>query len=273
MLEQLTYKNHMNEVFEFGKDGIFVNTNELHDYEWDVTKKGSRISSLDYKISKRKLPVVIICETDEQGTAARNRLFEVMEKDALAMQYGKIIIGDYYLRCFITKSQKKKYLNTKRYMSLTLTVTTDYPYWVKETKHIFRSTGNVDGKNLDYSYDYPFDYFPAVTNGELNNTNFVASNFRMVIYGACTNPAVYVSGHKYTVNCTVAANEYLTIDSVAKTIYLTANDGTTTNVFSKRDRDSYIFEKIPAGINTVAWDGEFAVDITLLEERSEPKWT
>ena len=33
MLEQLKYKNHQNEVFEFGKDGIFVEANELHDYE------------------------------------------------------------------------------------------------------------------------------------------------------------------------------------------------------------------------------------------------
>ena len=31
MLEQLKYKNHLNEVFEFGKDGIFVDTNDVWD--------------------------------------------------------------------------------------------------------------------------------------------------------------------------------------------------------------------------------------------------
>ena len=107
MLEQLKYKNHVNEVFEFGKDGIFVNTNDLHDYEWTVTKKGGRIASLDRAIINRKLPVIIICDTEAKGIAARNRLMEVVEMDALAMQHGSIIIGDYYFKCFVTKSQKK----------------------------------------------------------------------------------------------------------------------------------------------------------------------
>ena len=107
MLEQLKYKNHRNEVFEFGKDGIFVDTNELHDYEWGITKKGNRIAAFDHVISSRKLPVIIICKTEAEGIAARNKLLEVVEKDVLAVQHGRIIIGDYYFRCFVTKSQVK----------------------------------------------------------------------------------------------------------------------------------------------------------------------
>ncbi len=273
MLEQLKYKNHVNEVFEFGKDGIFVDMNELHDYEWTVTKKGNRISSLDYAISKRKLPVVIICDTEAKGIAARNKLMEVVEKDVLAMKHGRIIIGDYYFRCFVTKSQKKNYLNTKRWMKITLTLTTDFPYWVKESTTAFGQnikSGN-EGTNLDFAFDYPFDF--ASTIKAVNNTGFVGSNFRLVVYGACTNPAVYIAGHLYQVNCDVASNEYLTIDSVSKKIYLTANDGTITNVFKSRNKESYIFEKIPPGENAVIIEGEYGVDITLLEERSEPKWT
>ena len=272
MLEQLKYKNHVNEVFEFGKNGIFVNLNELHDYEWKVTKKSNKISAMNRDVSKRKLPVIIICDTEEKGIAARNRLFEVVEKDVLANKHGMIIIGDYYFKCFVTKSQKKDYLKSKRYMTLTLTLTSDFPYWVKETTVCFgvgsKSTG---GKNLDFAFDYPFDFYSE--SEELNNTGFVASNFRMVIYGACINPKVYVSGHLYQVDCDVGSGEYLTIDSVSKKIYLTANDGTTTNVFNLRNRDSYIFEKIAAGKTVVSWSGDFGFDITLLEERSEPKWT
>lgn len=275
MLEQLKYKNHLNEVFEFGKDGIFVDTNELHDYEWSVTKKGNRIAALDYAISKRKLPVIIICNTEEQGIAARNRLLEVAEKDVLALQHGRIIIGDYYFRCFITKSQKKNYLTTKRLMEVTLTLTTDFPFWIKESTFSFRKTGeeNSDGKYLDFAFDYPFDYFSNMGTEELFNTGFVGANFRMLIYGVCSNPAVYVSGHLYQVNCEVGAGEYLTIDSVRKKIFLTSNDGIVTNVFNLRNRDSYIFEKIKSGQNTVSWEGSYGVDIILLEERSEPKWT
>ena len=274
MLEQLKYKNHQNEVFEFGKDGIFVDTNDLHDYEWTVTKKGNRISALTYAVSKRKLPIVIICDSEEKGIAARNKLHEVTEKDVLAMQHGRIMIGDYYFRCFVTKSQKSNYLTSKRHMKLTLTLTSDFPFWVKESTFVFRKLGEQKGgANLDFPHDFSFDYFPGMGNKKVNNTGFVGTNFRMTIYGGCENPTVYVAGHKYQVNCTLDTNDYLTIDSVTKKIYKTANDGTVTNMFSKRDRKNYIFEKIPPGNNTVIWEGGFGVDITLLEERSEPKWT
>jgi phage-related protein len=94
----------------------------------------------------------------------------------------------------------------------------------------------------------------------------------MIIFGPCSAPTVYVSGHAYTVNCDAELGEYITIDSVEKTVTKTAIDGTTTNVFNLRGRESYIFEKIGAGANTVVWDGGYGVDIILMEERSEPKW-
>lgn len=272
MLEQLKYKNHLGEVFEFGKDGIFVDTNDLHDYEWTVTEKNNRVSSLDYSISNRKLPVIIICETESQGIAARNKLHEVVEKDVLAMQHGRVIVGDYYFRCFVTKSEKKDYLYTKRYMSVTMTLTSDFPYWVKETTASFSTNGSTGGSFLDYGFDYPVDFKTDVQSTQLNNTGFMPSNFRLIVYGACSNPVVYIAGHQYKVNCTVASGEYLTVDSSAKKIYITSKTGAVTNVFNSRNRDSYIFEKIPAGSSDVSWGGNFSFDIVLLEERSEPKW-
>lgn len=274
MLEQLKYKNHLNEVFEFGKNGIYVDSNDLHDYAWTVTKKNNRISCMNYAVTNKKLPIVILCDSEAQGIAAKNKLLEVCEKDVLALQHGRIIIGNYYFKCFVTKSQKKKYLTDKRYLEVTLTLTSDFPYWVKETTlgfGKFGDGGEEGGKNLDFSFDFPYDYYTNTTT--LNNTGFVGTNFRMVIYGACSNPGVYVSGHLYQVNCEVAKGEYLTIDSITKKIFLTANDGTITNVFNLRNRESYIFEKIPPGQNSVIADGDFGVDVTLLEERSEPKWT
>lgn len=275
MLEQLKYKNHVNEVFEFGKDGIFVDMNELHDYEWTVTNKGNRIAALNREITKRKLPLVIICGTEAEGVAARNRLMEVVEKDVLAMQHGRIILGDYYFRCFVTKSQKKKYLTTKRWMEVTLTLTSDFPFWVRETTHVFRKLeeDGSGGKNLDFSFDHPFDYFSGMGNRTMTNTDFAGTNFKMIVYGPCVDPAVYVNGHLYQVTCELTAGEYLTIDSISKKISKTSIDGTTTNLFSKRNRDSYIFEPIQPGENTVSWEGDFGIDIILLEERSEPKWT
>lgn len=272
MLERLKYVNHINEVIDFGVYGVFVNSNALRDYEWKVTSKGNRISAMNYAVQTRKLPVIIMCSTEEEGIAVRNRLFETFEKDVLALQHGKIIIGNYYFKCYVTKSTKSDYMRSKRYMSLTLTLSSDYPYWVNESTKSFGVSGEAS-EGLDYPFDFSFDYFTDVASTELNNTNFVASNFKMIIYGACSNPAINIAGHTYQVNCDIEANEYLTIDSTTKKIYVTRNDGSTVNHFNDRNKQSYIFEKIPAGKNAVTWDGDFGFDMILMEERSEPKWT
>jgi len=275
MLERLKYKNHVNEVFEFGKDGIFVDTNDLRDYEWAVSTKGRRISALDYAIAKKSLPITIICPTEEESTAAKNRLYEVVEKDVLAQQHGQVILGDYYMKCFVTKSKKDEYLTNKRHLKLTLTLTTDFPFWTKETKFSYGAVEDIGAVQpfLDYPMDFRYDYFSDMTTKAAKNTGFVPSNFKLVIYGACVNPSVSIADHVYQVNCIVGEGEYLTIDSSAKKIYLTARDGTTSNRFNNRNRSSYVFEKIPPGQNFVSWNGEFGFDVILLEERSEPKWT
>lgn len=273
MLEQLKYKNHMNEVFEFGKDGIFVNTNELHDYEWEVNIKNNRISSLDRTVREKSLPVVIICEDEDQGIQARNKLFEVVEKDVLALQHGRVIIGDYYFKCYVTKSTKENYLTSKRLMQLELTLTSDFPFWVKETTKSFVINSGTPADGHGYPYNFPYDYSSDTTTYELVNTNFADTNFRLIVYGPAYDPAVFINGHLYQVFCVIEEGEYLTIDSTSKKITLTRNDGEEINLFYYRSFESYIFQKIPAGTSEISWDGEFGFDIVLMEERSEPRWT
>ncbi len=287
MLEKIKYINHVNEVLEFGQDGLFANENDLRDYDWDAVSANDRISEFTKGIVNKSIPVFIRCQTESEGLAVKNRLFEVIEKDVLVAQHGKLIVGDYYCKCFLTGSSKDKYLVDKRLLKTNLTMTTDFPSWIKETTVVFRPTvsggsddnvvvnsGIVTGKrNFDYNYDYPFDYTSEMLNKTLNNTGFVASAFKLIIYGACTNPVIHIAGHTYQVNADIGENEHLSIDSLTKTIILTHYDGTEENVFNKRNKNSYIFQPIPSGQNIVTWDGYYGFDVILYEERSEPKWT
>ena len=273
MLEKLQYKNHMNEVLEFGTKDLFVNENDLRDFAWELTSKNNRISGFKRVIVSKKLPVLIKAKTEAEGYRLRDRLFEVFEKDVLAEKHGEIIIGDYHMKCFVTASGKSEYLKAKSYMKNNLTVKTDMPYWVKETTTRFNyNASQATGTNMDYNRDFPSDYASNLINASLINSNFVSSNFKMMIYGACSNPVVTIAGHNYAVNVSVAENEYLTINSIDQTIILTHSDGSTENCFNLRNRDSYIFEKIPAGVLTIASSANFKFDVVLLEERSEPKW-
>ena len=275
MLDMLRYENHLGEVISFGENGIFANENDLRNFLWSFTSKNNRISNFHRGISTKKLNVIIACGSESEGIAKRNTLFEFCEKDVLAKQHGKIIIGDYYMKCFIVGSEKANYLIGKRYMELKLSIVTDFPAWVKESTTIFRKASSptaTEGKNFDFPFDYAFDYTSDIANRALVNDDFTPTNFRMYIFGACANPQIYIAGHTYNVNTEIAAGEYMVIDSVAKTVELVRSNGERVNCFNDRSRDSYLFERIRPGVNDVSWEGDFGFDITLLEERSEPKW-
>lgn len=272
MLEKLKYINHMNETLEFGKSKLFVNENNLRDFAWESISKNGRISGFKKGIVTKTIPIILKCDSMEEGIALKNELFETCEKDVLAVKHGRIIIGDYYLKCFITESEKKKYLENETYLQLFVKITTDFPYWVKETTTIFNYGSSEEDGDLDFNRDTPYDYMSNLIGKQLFNTNFVASNFRMDIHGPCVNPKINIGGHIYEVTASVSAKEILTIDTVNKTIILKHSDGTTENFFHKRSRESYIFEKIPAGTLNVSANSSFRFDVILLEERGEPKW-
>lgn len=268
MIEKIIYENHQKERIVFGEAGLFVNENALRDFTWNITSKNDRISSFSKKITKISLPVVIL-----DDVALANRIFEVMEKDVLAEQYGRFYIGDYYLQCYCTGSKKKDYLKKKGMLNLTLDFQTDKPMWFKETEFVYPIVGTMDAGFLDYPHDYPYDFCAQVDTKEVNNSNFVASDFVMRIFGYVQNPTVYIAGHAYTVNVAVDTGEYLTIDSSNKTIVLTKQDGTKVNCFNARNKESYVFKKIDTGSSILTLSTPFLLSITLLAERGEPLWT
>lgn len=275
MLEKFKYTNHVGETLEFGVDTLFANSNDLHDFSWEVISANDKISGFNKGIVEKTVPLIIKCQTEEEGLKIRNRLYEVCEKDVRAKKHGRITMGDYYLRCFVTASAKSDYLLHKSYMLVDITIQTDFPDWIKETTTAFRSnSGTGEDAFLDHPFDFPYDFKNGLSIGVLNNTDFVPSNFRILIYGTVSKPSVFIGNHEYSVNVNVAEGEFLTIDSVNKTIILTRNDGEQVNCFNLRNKDSYIFEKIPAGESIVTSANDAMMyDITLLEERSEPKWT
>ena len=273
MLERFKYTNSFNETLDFGSDNLFVNENDLRDFAWDITSKNNKISSFKKGIVSKTIPVILKCNTETEGVELRNRLFEVFEKDVLAKQHGKIHIGDYYLKCYITGSKKTEYLNHMSYMLVSLTVQTDCPEWIKETTTTHGVYDENSNEFLDYAHDFPYDFKNEFGKSRFVNPSFTASNFIMVIDGAISNPRLFIGGHEYSVDVTVAQGEYLTIDSSNKTIVLTKENGEKVNCFKNRNRDSYIFEKIQPGSNEITSAKQIKFTLTLLDERSEPKWT
>lgn len=275
MLEKITFKNHINETLEFGEGGLYLNINDLRSYKWAYDAKNNRVSYFRREIKERTLPIVVVPPNNrDEGNAIINRLMELAEKDVLEKKAGKIIAGDYYLNCFIFGNEKTKYDLQRGVFYVTLSVVPENGNegWIKESTQSFDSTG-TGSDFLDYAYDLPYDWTSPSKIRRLINTSFSSSDFKMTIYGEVTDPTIYINGHEYSVTGHVGTGEYLEINSRDKTITLVRNNGQRVNWFRYRNKEDYIFEKIPEGELPVAWQGEYVFDVTLYEERSEPKWT
>lgn len=276
MLEKFIFENHLGQQFEGLPNGVFLNYNDLRDFSWNYDTINNRISRFYMGTKDRKLPLVVKCASDEEAVAVKNRLHELAEMDIEAKLPGKIYIGDYYTMGWITDSKKSEYLISKKLCKMELTLTSDDPAWYREQTHQFipGSDSSIGiGGGTDYPYDYPYDYALSLKGRTINCNTVRNSAFRLLIYGEATNPAVVIGGHTYAVNGNIGKGETLLIDSLTKTITLTTATGKKVNWFDKRGRESYIFEPLPAGQNTVSWLGTFGFDLIVIEKRSEPKWT
>lgn len=101
----------------------------------------------------------------------------------------------------------------------------------------------------------------------------IPSDFQMVIYGPCTDPAVTINGHIYQVFKTLGEGEYLVIDSRAHTVLIYRPAGIVENAYNARYKVHSIFEKISPGVNSVVRNSQFTMMITLYLERNEPVWS
>ncbi len=274
MLERFEYINHNGEKLEFGKGGLFANMSDLRDFTWVVNQKNNKISSFTTGVVSKTIPIIVVANDKIERDEMLNRFFEICEKDVLAVQHGRIIVGDYYLKCFVSAAKVNSYLE-ERTGKKTITITTDYPRWIKETSYYVKPymTGIEDTNGGDYEYDYPHDYARKIPTKRIVNDGIEGVNFELTVYGPCENPTITIGKNVHRVNASLATGEYMKVNSIVKKVYKVKNNGEHVNLFHLRDREYDVFAKIEPGINETTWDGTFGFDITIMEERSEPKWS
>lgn len=270
MLEQIKYVNTRGEEIVFGENGIYAAYNELRDYTWSYDTRNRRISNVYRDVKKAALPCVFV-GTYRETRKKRNDVYDILEYDVASGKQGKIYINGWYMNCWIMAGKTSEYLED-RYLRTEFAVVTDDPVWRKEATKVFGVTGEViDADGLGYPYGYPYDYAANRYAGKnLENEHPFPTEFKMIIYGPCENPRLKIAGHTYGINGSLVAGETVIVDSREKTVVRNAVDGSADNWFGKRYKPESIFERIPGGISTLAWDGTFGFDLVLYQERSEP---
>lgn len=272
MLENIRYTNHLGATIALdGSEHIYAAHGELRDYSWNYDTDNDTLSNFNHRgIVEKSLPVKVL-GTAKQSIAARNRLYEVIDADTMTSTAGALWFDDYYLPCYISTSSKSRYMRDNA--RIDLTVVTDSPFWVKEITTEFRPSQMQSG--LKYPKKYNYRYCDYSVNVSVTNSALFPAPFKLIVYGPCENPEITIGTQKYRVNVTLSSSEYLILTAFdrEKTIYVVDAYGVKTSAFNKREKTFDVFKKIPNGTFSVSWSGDFAFDLTVFDQRSEPPWT
>ena len=266
----LKYVNNKGKVIEFDGKKYFTNSLSLRDYKWDYETEYNKIKNFNKNIPTSKTLLFSI-KLNEIGhnLDGFNEIFEIFEDDVLRKKPGKLYVGEYYYKCFVIASAKQD-LYPQNILKLNLTLVSDTNCWTKKTTFSFKIDEVLSGHG--YVYGYPYRYASTGIKSFFNDT-FSDCNFKLRIFGPAVNPTIFIGDNVYKVNYTVNSREYLEIDSLQKTVDIVQMNGTHVSVLNYRDRNNYIFKKIPPGVNYISWNNSFPFDVIVYDERSEPLWT
>ena len=273
------YQNSTGEIYSLQEFEVKIKNAKFHSYSWNTIEKKQRFGAIVRDFKKEAIEYKIelrISGTDNRKKEIENMLFEAFERDINAKHPGKLLYDDYYIECYITASE----ISPDEHFGLKKTITTycPYPFWIKETTYQYLPEPPEAVKYTDLEAgimfpEFPFDFAPVRGEKILENPSFADSNFIMIIYGFAESPQVSIAGHPYRVETTIYEGERLVIDSKKGTVKKIGRLGEVVDCYNARQKDYSVFEKIPAGLNVFQWSGGFGIDITLLDERSEPKWS
>ena len=272
----LKYVASSGNEYNLKTDGIRTKTANYHKWNWGVNgttlQYGLRVANFRRNPAQYTTQL-ILSGSYSQRKDLLERLHEDFEKDVRNKTTGRIIWGDYYIDCYITASSTEPNRNSV-WTNNDITIYCPYPFWIKEETKSFTIKEAPEGQTfLDYDYDFEYDFFLANPGVEIWHNNFpFESEFKMIVYGPVANPRIIINGHPYQFNDTLAATEYAVIDSRNSSITKYTASNQPVNIFDLRDKVNSIFQPIPGGDLTVTWSGLFGFDVTLYEERSEPRW-
>lgn len=251
----------------------------FHQYGWSENatqkSKGSAVYGFDRESVTYKLTLTLRGSLYSRKERL-NDLTNSFEYDVVNLTPGRFWYGEYYIDGFVKAASNEISDVFNNWTNVIADIYCPYPFWIWEQEKKFFPESRGKGEAyayLDYDYDYPYDYSrPQSGTQNWKIDHFTASNFKMTIYGPCTNPRITINGHVYQVYETLENDEHMIIESTGKTIKKYLSNGTVQNIFAKRRKDSSVFELLPHGELLISWNAEFGFDIVAYRERSVPEW-
>ena len=226
-----------------------------------------------YKDAKEaSLTLGIMADSEEEFNQIMYKIHRTFDRDVRRRKPGKLWWNDWYKEAYAVETSNENFEELFAAVDREVTFLSTYDYWVKPATHQYFALTAEAAKGLDYDHDYDFDYGLEEIVEVVENNCIDAANFELKFYGPIENPSVTIDGHLYEVLVSLDEGDYITVNSFTKKIFKYDAYGNEENVFHLRNRDSYIFQKIPEGKKVIARNKDHALDITIYDERGEPEW-
>lgn len=281
----IRYVNARGDAFVLNGDGwtFVADAKPLRRFEWNynTTNRISGMGGTANGFARR--PRTITLEVGQRGSSREdmadraNRLHDIADADCAAETPGRLYVGDQYIRCFLAVAGGVKAAPINgNFIIRELTILAVEPYWSTESTYVFNiSEGQqeIDLTGKKYNLRYAYRYGMGYQNSRFVNECYSDCPCIYTFYGPVRDPKVIISGHTYEVDVVLQQHERVVIDQVARTIQKIGATGAATNVFNDRNKAYDIFKKLPTGESTISYDGSFRWTLTLVEQRSELRWT
>ena len=274
MSVDLKYIASSGNVYNLKGDGIRSKKANYHKWKWvtngTTLQYGIRVSDFSRKPAEYETTLIFYGSHNSRKELI-DALHADFELDVRTMHPGRVIWGDYYIDCYITNSSTEPD-EIDIWTDNAVTLYCPYPFWIKENTRSFYARSVEEQDYLDFPYDFSYDYYfgnPGVAVWE--RSHLLESDFEMKIYGPVVEPRIMVNGYPYILFDILEEQEYALINSKEKTVKKILASGQEVNIFDLRNKEESVFQKIPGGTLRLNWSGNFGFDLTIFEERSEPK--
>ena len=246
---------------------------------WEYTSisgvNGGRIKKFYKDVQEAELEVEVFSETKEEFDAIMYQMHRTFDRDIKRMTPGRLWWNGFYKEVFAMENSYEDFEELFESVTKKITFVSVNPYWIKVTDHKFfpsQSEEEDEPTGFDYPFDYMIDYGISNVSQFFENEALESANFEIKFYGPCYNPYITIGDNTYRLFVTLTEGERAVIDSRTKKITQVSIIGEETNIFHLRDRENYIFEKIPEGLLPVTKPPGLSAEIVLYDERGEPDW-
>lgn len=274
------YVNSAGKAIRFDDGTFILRMDQFRNYKWNYTLRnhasgrGGTVRS--FTVPPRTLDFTLGARGTELDFYWRlNQLHDITEYDIAANAPGRLWLGKQYITCYLAVgSALTMHSRNAHFLEKTVTMLMLEPFWTTEHKHSFLPE---EAKRIaqvkKYPNRYPYRYGAAYALHFITNAHYAPAPFVLTVYGPCINPVINVGSNQTGANITLLADEKLVIDQLKWEVYKVSARGDIVNMFDRRTKAKDPFAPAPVGLSQVQFNGDFAFDLVLHYQRSEPTWT